>query len=341
MDDQAHPSHGQQHLTVDQVLQALHVRIHALEAELSQRNIQPVAANVQSSEPKPIPPDKYDGNRSSFRDFKVSVENFFRLQPIRYGQAYVKTGYVGSLLTGAALSWYRTLIESNDASLNNYATFMDHLQETFGDPHIRENAQRALRQLCQGNRSCVAYTADFRRIALDTGFNEEALIAHFRYGLIDAIKDQLANSTPLTTLEAYIQHCIRIDHRLYERRVEKGETKQIINSGKPKASSSHYEQPRPSTSSTSTTPSSSHPQMSYAQPSTGVSSMDLDSFLKNGKLTRAERERRVKLGLCHYCGGSGHDVANCPVRTSKAQRLNAVSTSVFSAVQPDSSDPKA
>ena len=41
--------------------------------------------------------------------------------------------------------------------------------------------------------------------------------------------------------------------------------------------------------------------------------MDLDA-VSIKKITYEERQRRMTNKLCLYCGGSGHQVASCPVK---------------------------
>ncbi|KAL0199302.1 hypothetical protein M9458_007842, partial [Cirrhinus mrigala] len=36
-------------------------------------------------------------------------------------------------------------------------------------------------------------------------------------------------------------------------------------------------------------------------------------IIESGKLTSAERQRRLSRGLCMYCGASGHVRLNCPL----------------------------
>ncbi len=66
---------------------------------------------------------------------------------------------------------------------------MTSFEEAFVNIYIILNSQRELRSCTQGNRPVFTYTAEFKRISLDTGFNEATLISFFRIGLNSKVKD--------------------------------------------------------------------------------------------------------------------------------------------------------
>lgn len=77
-------------------------------------------------------------------------------------------------------------------------------------------------------------------------------------------------------------------------------------------------------------------------PNKGSSSKDKpknsisDKLGKNGKLIGEERERRLKEGLCLYCGEKGHIAHDCP--KSKAAKARAATVTAES--KSDSADSK-
>lgn len=242
--------------------------------------------------PKICLPEKFDGTISKYRDFVVSIENVFVLNGSRYPTDEIKVRFIGTLLSRDALSWFRGLVESQSELLKSYGDFMNEFKLLFDDPLKQRHARSTIDRLKQGKGSVLTYSAKFRRLASDTGYNNDALTEHFRKGLNDDVKDVLATCTDEPTdLEQLIPFCIRVDNRLFDRRLERSGTR---FSGKMNF--------RPTAQSSG---------MQSATP------MDLDAMKVTGegkKLTPEERQRRIQNKLCLYCGEAGHRLAACPSR---------------------------
>jgi hypothetical protein len=266
-------------LELQDALNALNGRIHYLES-----------ARVTSTlSPKICLPEKFDGTISKYRDFIVSIENIFVLNGDRYPTDEIKVRFIGTLLSRDALAWFRGLVETHSELLKSYGKFMDEFKLLFDDPLKHRHARAAIDRLKQGKGSVLSYAAKFRRLASDTGYNNDALTEHFRKGLSDEVKDVLSTclDEPMD-IESLIPYCIRIDNRLYDRRVER--------SGNRGNSKGTFKATQGPTSGSSTAP------------------MDLDAMKLEGKkkLTNEERERRIQNKLCLYCGEAGHRLAQCP-----------------------------
>ena len=268
----------------------------------------PVPPFLSSSDPVPkIPlPEKYDGHLSRFRDFMFSVENVFALQKSRYPTDEVKTRFVGSLLVKDALAWFRNIAEYRPFVLADYESFVAEFKELFDDPNSQRHAQAALKRLRQGKGSVLSYSAKFRRLAGETGYNDKALLDAFRDGLNDDVKDVLATSIEEPdSYDQFIRFCIRIDQRLYDRRLERSGGNRFsrpgINAGR------------------------------REQGDSGVAPMDLDSMRaepsRARRLTEEERKNRLENGLCLYCGESGHLLASCPSRPQRPSHASSASPS--------------
>ena len=76
---------------------------------------------------------------------------------------------------------------------------------------------QALRQI----KSAAAYTAEFKTHALKTEWNDNAQMALFYKGLKKEVKDNIAKQKRPNSLKGITILTIRINERLYERRLKK------------------------------------------------------------------------------------------------------------------------
>ena len=262
------------------------------------RQLETVGKPAGFGTPKIGLPEKFSGSISRFRDFVLSVENVFALQPFRYPTDEVKTRFVGTLLSHEALAWFRDVVERKPALLLNYQSFMEDFRAFFDDPNAKQHAAAAIGRLKQGKGSVLVYATKFRRLAHETGFNNDALVDIFRRGLSEEIKDRLSQTLDEPgDLEGFIALCIRIDQRIFDRKLEK---------------------------SSSLTPRQFVPRVHYQQQRADPVPMDLDSAQMHGakKLTAEERKRRMDGNLCLYCGERNHRLNTCPARLAKMKKAN-------------------
>ncbi|MBW0485907.1 hypothetical protein O181_025622 [Austropuccinia psidii MF-1] len=140
--------------------------------------------------------------------------------------------------------------------------------------------------------------ADFRSlVSRIRDWGERALIYHFRRGLASRILDQLASHTSnIDSLQDLIDITLELDTRYHERQKEKNHHQEK----KPEASKSSSSHPQNSSSS-------SHKKKKNFQKRDKPHSSLLN---KDFKLMNSEKERRIKEGLCTYCGGK-HSLESC------------------------------
>jgi len=255
-----------------------------------------------SSRPLPTPkislPDKFDGSRKKLRAFINQVRLVIRMQPDRYPDDEHQVGLLGSLLTGPASNWFAPLLERNSPLLADFEAFVAELEATFGDTDRVRSAEGKLRTLRQGSHPASQYASEFRLIAGDTNWNDDALMAQFRMGLNDDVKDLLLTIEDAQNLQQLITHAVRCDNRLFERRMERR--------GKPKIDSSTT-----SFGLSHPTTMSKHPPQQTKVPD---DPMEVDSA-KIRHLAPAEKQRRRQEHLCLYCGKPNHIVSNCPEKS--------------------------
>lgn len=207
---------------------------------------------------------------------------------------------VANLLEGAALDWseprLREFLNStkdkwSDDTIHvfeSYDNFERELRTVFGEIDEERMAERQLMQLRQV-ASAAKYTAEFRRLESKLAWDANALCAQYYAGLKDSLKDELARMERPDTLEDMIETTVRLDNRLYERKLEKGEK---------------TTQPR---------------KPNQRRPKAWGDPMEIDTVEKHEKraekkpLTSKQQEWQ-KTGACLKCGKKGHFARNCKTR---------------------------
>ncbi len=251
--------------------------------------VAPAQPPVFSKEPRISLPDKFDGTRSKFRGFVNQIRLIVRMQPLRYPTEETQVGLIGTLLSGTALSWFSPLVEKNSPLLQDFDGFIEEFTNTFGETDKARTAATKLRSLQQRSRAASAYAAEFRQLACDVDWDNNALISAFRWGLRDDVKDLLLNLPDPMTLSEAITQAVRCDNRLFERRQER------------RSSSGPFRVD-------ATIPMRQN-NVSKPEP------MQIDSS-KILRLSQEEKDRRRKENLCMYCGAKDHKVQDCRNRVT-------------------------
>ncbi|GAA5971619.1 hypothetical protein JCM3765_001266 [Sporobolomyces pararoseus] len=268
-------------------------------------------------------PDTFDGGRD-FSGHKVS--NF-----LSQCQLYIdntsaftsddqKIRFAASYLRGEAYTWISSYLALDDdekskdvhAWLSSWKLFKEKLQTTFGDPDKEATESRKLYSLRQ-TTSAAAYAAEFRRLSLSTGWNDEALRFHFVQGLRENIKDEFARIDVPETFDECVEKAITIDNRYYVRAKERREP---LKNSTPLFSTPLRTLARPPTSfPRSTTSYNSRPPTTFSvrpEDRMQVDASRNQSFnSRRGPLTQAEKDYRRLHNLCSFCGKSGHYADTC------------------------------
>jgi hypothetical protein len=248
--------------------------------------------------PLPLSP-KFKGPEGdvSFAEFKAKL----RAQRGRFPQALESDGdritYAFQCMEGAPARYVSVFInqqlEDTEGFLTNYETFLKVIDRVFGDQQNTEEAEHSLNRLRQGHSTLPEYIVKFRELSAKTTWNESALLSTFKEGLSYSIKNVLATQWHrLTTIEDTISAATQAAQNLrLQDRFRPRHAPQIHHSAPRRG-------PAPAVASGS---------------SSGAGPMDLDA-VSFKKITPEERQRRMDLRLCLYCGGSGHQVRGCPVK---------------------------
>ncbi|MBW0521334.1 hypothetical protein O181_061049, partial [Austropuccinia psidii MF-1] len=178
--------------------------------------------------------------------------------------------------------------------LNSWPLFESQLFTLFGDPNEVKKAEAELDGLRMKEGGHVAlYIADFKSLVSRIGdWCERALIHHCRKGLSSRILDQLgSHPSNIDSLQDLMDVILELDTRYHERQKEKNHHQEK----KPEASKSKSSHHQNSSSSSHKKKNNFHSQK-WDKPHSSLLNKDF-------KFKGSEKERRIKEGLCTYCGG--------------------------------------
>ena len=290
-----------QFATMQNTIQALQTRLHVAEENQAQAVL--ASNSSKGKELKVSCPEYFDGTPSKCRTFLLQLELIFLAKPTSFATDKAKVTFAATYLRGSAFSWFAPYLEQQDSILQDYDRFSQELSSMFGDPDRIASAERALMTLQQNNHPAFQYASDFRRIMVDTKWNENALAPIFYRGLRDDVKDELCKLDRPENLSKYMELAIKIDNRLFERRQEKRES----NKSQSWIKKLPHQQNQPNKIQPNAV---EYPPLKATN--TGSTPMEISTTHR--KLTSAEKESRIKKGLCLYCGNPGHLVSLCPLK---------------------------
>ena len=231
---------------------------------------------VTRSDRLPDPPI-FKGKRADLPGFLFKLSYKLEGNADRYPTPRSEFLYACSLLEGDAAELVRPLLDKDIGSLPQLVSF---LESTYGDPNRKATAQTRLANLKQGKRGFLSHFAEFRRLAVEAGLNEDAQILQLRVSLNPELQKSMVGCQVPDTITAYANVIATYDNDL-----------RFLRS------------------------SNNAPRRTAHHPNT-IEINKLD-YTPAGS---AERERRRQKGLCFKCGSNKHISPNCKESIPNADR---------------------
>jgi len=293
-------------------------------------------------------PESFNGTeRYKLRPFLNQLEAIFIAQHDYFDSDRAKITYAGTCLSGVAHSWYIARASPTHSIydpdfLRSWLTFVNLLQYQFGDRDETGTAEQRLAKLrMNANHQCSIYVTKFQEIADALEWPDEPLMLYFKRGLPDRILDVLATRESRPMSLASLQNAaLDIDNRYWEIQQFK-QSRNISNSDNSNSrnwrisnnstrNSTRYSDHNISNSNNSRNKSWNNSRNNYRNTQTRNSSLNNISrpshLTSDFKLKDSERTRRINLGLCLFCGKSGHLLQNCEERKTREASRNNVAT---------------
>jgi hypothetical protein len=265
-------------------------------------------------------PDLYYGDRKKLRQFLQQVKLNFLFHPESVNTEEKKVVYASTYLRGAAFDWFEPYLKEflgtpeehrtprTQEIFQRFSSFQLAIEQVYGDVDTVKEAERDLQNLRQQG-SATDYASKFHQLSSRVNWDQAAFAAVFYKGLKDTVKDELARLDRPDDLMPLVELAIRIDNRLWERRLEKGKGGDTISYSRYQANARKKQTRTPG----------------YYPPGRDMP-MDLDATKrrfrnkqqgKGKRISQAEKEERFKKNLCLYCGKPGHRAKDC--KASKQQ----------------------
>ncbi|KAI3602251.1 hypothetical protein WG66_002441 [Moniliophthora roreri] len=193
-------------------------------------------------------PDPFEGDRKDTKRFLMEVEIYLRMHPTDYDMDEKKCLFMLSYLRGRETqSWKKTQSKKifNHKSKDPELTF-DKLKDEFKKHYlladIQAEAQIWIKESKMTNRA-DNYVNNFRVMADESGYNDQALIHIFRKGLPNLLAAKILNQPQRrpADLEGWYKAAIQYDEQYkYHKAVQKPKRFRVVDDKKKKSRNSMH-----------------------------------------------------------------------------------------------------
>lgn len=262
-------------------------------------------------------PPFFNGSIKDTKDFLSSLANIFDSQPSTFPTAESKIRYSLTFLTDGASNWRKLLLRDiNDGlfDFSSWSAFEIRFRETFGNPHLVEEARRKLWTIRQHSRTSEDFFLEFEEIRLEANICENSVIMFLQAALRPSLLEEvLRRDPPPKTYSDWKTASLRADHN--QRNTAATKSFQSLSSAPRRQSSflpfrhrfhTNYQSNKPAAP---TLPSSNTVTPSQDTPNKPTPLRNHSSHKTSGSKNKN----------CWNCGKEDHFSRNCPDKSSNSK----------------------
>ena len=175
---------------------------------------------VSEKKAKVPKPHDYDGDRQKLPTFCREAETYIIDQGLDNAADTERAiNIIAGYMTGTAATWYTTAYMTralNEKHWKDREEFWSDVKARFGEADPTFSARTRLSKLKQGGNSVQSYSSKFNELAIQTGYNDEALVQEYFKGLnTDILQGVFRRDTIPDTLERAIAATTREENAKY------------------------------------------------------------------------------------------------------------------------------